>query len=367
MSTAAAETSRWAPGRTRAVQLAALAVGLVAAFSAPMYLRPYLVGLLSLTLISALFAMGINLLAGWAGLVSVGHAGIMAAAGYGVAYVATEGGGYGAQLAAGVGVGMLVSVIFGVMSMRTSEVYFLMITLALGMVVWGLTYRLAGITGGENGLRGILRPPPVAPYWNYYYLCLVVFLVAFGALWLITRSPLGLVLRGLRDSESRAMALGYNPPLYKCYAFVISGVFATAAGILFVYYNQFISPASAEFLQSGIGVLIVILGGVGTLTGPLVGAAVITWMENIVSGFIGRWPTVMGLLFIVVVLFARDGLVGGAGRLWRWARRRTSPEAEGSRHDTAGDEPPPAGEEPPADVGSAATQGRGAPQGRETQ
>lgn len=367
MSAAAAGPSRWVPGRTRVLQLAVAAAGLVAAFAAPMYLRPYLVGLLSLTLISALFAMGINLLAGWAGLVSVGHAGILAAAGYGVAYVATEGGGYGAQLAAGVGVGMLVSVIFGVMSMRTSEVYFLMITLALGMVVWGLTYRLAAITGGENGLRGILRPPPVAAYWNYYYLCLVVFLLAFAAFWMITRSPLGLVLRGLRDSESRAMALGYNPPLYKCYAFVISGTFATAAGILFVYYNQFISPASAEFLQSGIGVLIVILGGVGTLTGPLVGAAVITWMENVVSGFIGRWPTVMGLLFIVVVLFARDGLVGGAGRLWRWSRRRGTAAGEGSERGHAGDQPSPVTGGPAADIGSAASQGRGAPQGRETQ
>lgn len=352
--------------RRRIILLALAAAGLAVAFSAPMVLRPYLVGLLSLTLISALFAMGINLLAGWAGLVSVGHAGIMASAGYGVAYVATEGGGHGMQLAAGFGIGMLVSVLFGVMSMRTSEVYFLMITLALGMVVWGLTYRLAGITGGENGLRGILRPPPVAAYWNYYYLCLGVFLACFALFWLITRSPLGLVLRGLRDSESRAMALGYNPPLYKCYAFVVSGVFATIAGVLFVYYNQFISPATAEFLQSGIGVLMVILGGVGTLTGPLVGAAVVTWMENVVSGFIGRWPTVMGLLFIVVVLFARDGLVGGAGRLWRWARRRASPSG-GRRREHAGDEPSPGPGGPAVDIRSTATQGRSAPQERETQ
>jgi branched-chain amino acid transport system permease protein len=147
----------------------------------------------------------------------------------------------------------------------------------------------------------------------------VVFLVCFALVWLITRSPLGLTLQGLRDSESRAVALGYNPALYKCYAFVISGFFATVAGVLHVYYDQFISPSSAEFLRSGIGVLMVILGGVGTLAGPLVGAAIVTWMENVVSGFIGRWPTVMGLIFIFVVLFARDGLVGGASRLWRIA------------------------------------------------
>lgn len=327
------------PTATRLLQLGLAAVALALAFSAPMFLRPYLVGLLSVTLIYALFAMSINLLAGWAGLVSVGHAGIMASAGYGVAYIAREGGSHGLQLAVGLVMGMLVSLIFGLMAMRTTEVYFLMITLALGMVVWGLTYRMAGITGGENGLRGILRPPPIAAYWNYYYLCLVIFLVCFGLIWLITRSPVGLTLQGLRDSESRATALGYNPALYKCYAFVISGFFATIAGILYVWYHQFISPAIAEFLQSGIGVLMVILGGVGTLTGPLVGAAVVTWIENVVSGFIGRWPTVMGLIFIFVVLFARDGLVGGAGRLWRRSYRRRRPPADGRTDDASAAEP----------------------------
>jgi branched-chain amino acid transport system permease protein len=315
-------------GAVRVAQAGGVAAALAVAFAAPLFLRPYLVGLLSVTLIFALLAMSINLLAGWVGLISVGHAGIMASAGYGVAYIARQGGSHALQIAVGFGIGLLASLIFGVMAMRTREVYFLMITLAQGMIVWGLTYRMAGVTGGENGLRGILRPPAVAPYWNYYYLCVVVFLACFALIWLITRSPLGLTLQGLRDSESRARALGYNPALYKCYAFVISGFFATVAGVLHVYYDQFISPSVAEFLRSGIGVLMVILGGVGTLIGPLVGAAIITWMENVVSGVIGRWPTVMGVMFIVVVLFARDGLVGGAHRLWRWWHRRRSAYSE---------------------------------------
>jgi branched-chain amino acid transport system permease protein len=327
MTTAAMTAT--AARRPLLLQLVVAAAVIALAFSAPLFLRPYMVGLLSLTLIFALLAMSINLLAGWVGLVSVGHAGIMASAGYGVAYIARQGGGHGLQIAVGFGVGLLASLVFGVMAMRTREVYFLMITLAQGMIVWGLTYRMAGITGGENGLRGILRPPAVVPYWNYYYLCVSVFLVCFALVWLITRSPLGLTLQGLRDSESRAVALGYNPALYKCYAFVISGFFATVAGVLHVYYDQFISPSSAEFLRSGIGVLMVILGGVGTLSGPLVGAAIVTWIENVVSGFIGRWPTVMGLIFIVVVLFARDGLVGGASRLWRLAAPRRPPASPG--------------------------------------
>lgn len=285
--------------------------------AAPSLLKPYLVGLLAIVMIFGLFAMSVNLLAGLAGLISLGHAGIMAVAAYGVAYVAQEGGAFGVQVATGVAAGVLVSTLFGVMAMRTGEIYFIMITLAQGMIVWGVAWSLSTVTGGENGIRGVYRPSFLAAYWHYYYLCLAVFLLAFALVWLISRSPVGLSLRGIRDSSTRMVALGYNPALYKLYAFVLSGILATAAGVLYVYYYEFISPASAAFLSSAQGVLMVILGGVGTLSGPLVGAGIVVWIENIVSVYLDRWPTVMGLTFIVVILFARDGLVGGMSRLWR--------------------------------------------------
>lgn len=312
------ERFREIPDRlTVGTQLGLAAALLVFLIIAPSVLRAYLVGLLALVMIFSIFAISVNLLAGWAGLVAVGHAGIMAAAGYGIAYISRGGGSYPLQITVGIAIGMLTSLIFGVMAMRTSKVYFLMITIAQGMIVWGLVYRLSSITGGENGIREIRRPPMVAEYWHYYYLCLVAFLLAYALMWVIARSPMGLTLQGMRDSETRIVALGYNPALYKLYGFVLSGVFATTAGVLYVYYHEFISPATADFMRSAHAVLMVILGGVGTLTGPVVGAGIVVWIENVLSGYISRWPTVMGILFILTILFARDGLVGGATRTWR--------------------------------------------------
>lgn len=311
--------------------LAVLGFGL----AAPYVVDSYLVGIISNGLIFGLFAMSINLLAGWVGLVSLGQAGVMATAAYAVAYVAVNDGSYLTQLLAGLGAGLGISAIFAVMAMRTSGVYFLMITLAQGMLVWGMAYRMSSVTGGESGLVGIYRPESLAPYWLYYYIVLAVVLVCFGLIWWITRSPLGLTLRGLRDSQSRMVSLGYSPALYKFYAFMLSGAFATVAGVVYVYQHEFVSPATAEFMRSGHGVLMMILGGVGTLTGPLVGAMIVVFIENVVSAYIDRWPTVMGLIFILVVLFARKGVVGALSAAWhrtRWGRPAEAGDQQDQQH-----------------------------------
>jgi branched-chain amino acid transport system permease protein len=164
---------------------------------------------------------------------------------------------------------------------------------------------------------------------------LAIVVVCFLAIGLITRSPLGLTFQGLRDSETRMVALGYRPELYRFYAFILSGFFATLAGILYVYQHEFISPAAAEFMTSGHGVLMMILGGVGTLTGPLVGSFVIVFIENVVSAHVGRWPTVMGLMFIFTVLFARRGIVGAITALWSRTRWGVSGPHTGSDADPA--------------------------------
>ena len=308
---------------TAAVKLLLLGAAAVAGIALPYVLDPFLVGIASLALVFALFAMSIDLLAGFAGLVSLGHAGILATAAYGVAYVATHGGGYLLQILAGLGVGLTASAVFGLMAMRTSGVYFLMVTLAQGMIVWGLSIRLYSVTGAENGLRGVLRPPAFSAYWKYYYLCLAVLFVCGGLLWVIVRSPFGYGLRGLQGSEERVRMLGYNSAAHKLYAFLLSGLFASVAGILFVYHNEFISPSAAEFLVSGNGVLAVVLGGVGTLVGPALGAFVIVGIENVLSVYVERWPTVLGLVFIATILFAPNGVVGGISRLWRrWVGSR---------------------------------------------
>jgi branched-chain amino acid transport system permease protein len=193
-----------------------------------------------------------------------------------------------------------------------------MVTLAQGMIVWGLATRSTRL-GAENGLTGVTRPEAVAPFWKYYYLTLFVVLLCAGIMWVIVRSPFGLSLRGLKDSPTRLQMLGYNPTLTKFYVFMLAGFFGTIAGILYAYYNQFVSPSNAVFATSGRGVLMAILGGIGTLVGPVIGAFIIVFIENVLSVHVERWPTLLGLLFIFTILGARNGLVGALGTAWfRW-------------------------------------------------
>jgi branched-chain amino acid transport system permease protein len=322
---------------TAKVKLGLVAAALLLGLALPYIASSYLVSIVTLGLVFGLFAMSIDLMGGYGGHMSLGHAGILGVSAYGVAYMASRvGAPYPTQIAVGLGAAMLVSVLFALMAMRTSGVYFLMVTLAQGMIVWGLSIRLAAVTGAENGLRGVDRPPAMAAYWKYYYLCLAVVAVCSGLLWLIVRSPFGLGLRGLRESESRMRMLGYNTVATKFYGFLLSAFFASVAGILYAYYNQFVSPTVTEFATSGQGVLMVVLGGVGTLAGPLLGAMAIVFIENVVSVYVERWPTLMGLIFIVVIMFARKGFAGAVIQAWNgWLRRHG--RAEEAHVEPAGD------------------------------
>ena len=152
------------------------------------------------------------------------------------------------------------------------------------------------------------------------------------------RSPFGSAIKGIRESESRMRMLGYNPALQKFYVFMVSGFFASVAGILFVYLNEFISPSAAYISASAIGVLEAILGGIGTLIGPMIGAFIIVYIQNIVSTNLERWPTLMGLIFIVVVLFARQGIVGAISAGWqKWLDRREPDGPGGPGREVADD------------------------------
>lgn len=303
------------------VLLAAVGFGV----AAPYIVSPFLTGLLTLGLVSGLFAMSIDLMSGYGGLITLGQAGISATAAYGVGYIANHADwGFGAQVGVGLVAGLLASAVFAAMAMRARGVYFMMITLAQGMIIWGLSIRLYRVTGAENGLTGIERPPLISAYWQYYWFVLAVVVVCSALLFVIVQSPFGYAVKGLRESESRLQVLGYNPMLQKFYVFMLSGVFATISGLLLVYLNEFISPSAVTLAASAIGLLEAILGGFGTLVGPMIGAFIIVFMRNMVSTYVERWPTLIGILFIVVVLYARGGIVGGISKLWhRWIDRRS--------------------------------------------
>lgn len=283
-----------------------LAFGLVA----PNFLSSYLVSMLALALIFTVYAMSVNLLLGFGGLTSMGMGGQLAIGAYAIGYISVlRGGSFGQQLLMAFAAGLVISVVFGAMVMRVTAVYFLIVTLAQGMIIWGLANRLS-MFGSDNGLRGITRPDFLVDYRAFYYFVLAIMLVVTGIVWVIVQSPFGLSLRGLRNSPSRLEMLGYSTVLTRFYVFVLASMIGVLAGALFALFNQFVSPFQAAFLNSGKAVLMAIMGGIGTFSGPLVGALVITLVENALSSYITRWPTLLGIAFIFVILFARKGLVG---------------------------------------------------------
>lgn len=301
---------------TNKVKLGGLLVAIALAAVVPYVFRPFTVSIITLSLIFGLYAMSIDLMGGYGGLVSLGHAGIFATGAYGVGYVAsrTEGGSL-QQVGVALLAGLAISAVFALMAMRLADTYFLMVTLAQGMIVWGFATR-STFLGAENGLTGVSRPPFVAAYWKFYYLCLLVLLISSALMWVIVRSPFGLSLKGLKESPTRLQMLGYNPALTKFYVFMLAGFFGTLSGVLYAYYNQFVSPSTAAFLTSGKGVLMAILGGIGTLIGPVIGAFIIVFIENVLSVYVTRWPTLLGLLFIFVIIAARKGIVGAISDAW---------------------------------------------------
>ena len=298
----------------RRLRLGLLGLAIGAAVLAPVVLPPFAVTILSLVLIGAILASSIDLLAGQAGLVSIGHAGIAAAAAYAVAWATLRDLGPGVQLLLALLLTLTVSAVYALTTMRTNGIVFLMITLALGITVHALAIKLSSLTGGQNGLTGVTRPELLANPTVFYGVAGGAFAVAATFRWLLAASPFGLVLRGVRESESRMASLGYSVARAKFLAVMLSGLLAGVAGVLTVWHAQFMSPNVASFGRSAMAVVMVILGGAGTLLGPLVGAGVVVGTEHWLSSYVDRWPTLLGLVFIAVVLFAPGGVAGALGR-----------------------------------------------------
>jgi branched-chain amino acid transport system permease protein len=272
--------------------------------------------LLTQALIYAVFAMSLDLLLGYTGLPSLGHAAYFGVAAYVVGILATEhGASFWTCLPLGILAAIALSALFGLLAMRALGVYFLMITLALGMVAWGLAFRWVSLTMGDNGISGIPRPAlgarlSLAGPVPFYFLCLAAFLLALLLLRRVVTSPFGVSLRGIRDSERRMRALGYDVWLHKYLAFVLAGAFAGLAGVLWAYYDGFVSPVELQLVTSVEALLMVALGGPATLVGPAVGAGFIVFLKNVLSLYTRHWLIVLGSVYIGVILFAPRGIMG---------------------------------------------------------
>lgn len=314
--------------RSRRFVLAiALGLGVIVVGVVGTLVPTYYTGLMTEALILGIFAASLDLLLGHTGLPSLGHSAYFGVAAYATAIVSLRvQQNSWVSASAGVVASLIIAAIYGLLALRTSGVYFMMITLALAQVLWGIAFGWRSMTGGDDGLPGIARPDlrAVVPWSlqspaNFFIAVLIVFVVVMTALALVVHSPFGYALRGIRDSEARMDALGYHVWLHKYVTMLIAGGVAGVAGILFVYYHGFVSPGELSLVLSAEGLLMAILGGAGTLFGPVVGAVVVVFLRNLVSGYTERWLSVLGLVYLLVVLCAPNGILGAIrDKLSRW-------------------------------------------------
>jgi branched-chain amino acid transport system permease protein len=305
-----------------AAPLAALVV-LLPAFAGDFYIN-----LASQILIAAIFALSLNLLVGFGGMTSLGHASFLGVAAYISALLTSRyGWGHGTAAIISIAGTTAVAAFFGVIALRATGLGFLMITLALSQVLWGLAYRMSNVTNGDNGVGGLTRPMPfgisLESPASFYWFALLVTLVAWLTMAVFVSSSFGSSLKGVRDQPRRMAALGFNPWMIRWITFIYAGFWGGVAGLLFVYYNKFIHPSSLSTTSSAEALLGVIAGGSGTLGGPVVGAALVLVLKNYASAYIDRWNMLLGLVFLFIVLVMPTGIVPGLHKLM--ARLRGGP------------------------------------------
>ncbi len=290
---------------------------LVLALLAPMAVYPLF---LMKVLCFALFACAFNLLIGYVGLLSFGHAAFFGMAAY-VTGHAVKVWGWPTEIGilAGTAVAAVLGVVFGLIAIRRQGIYFAMITLALAQMVFFFSLQ-APFTGGEDGIQAIPRRP-LFGFINiqndlvFYYVVLAIFLIGFAILYRTVHSPFGQVLKAIRENEPRAISLGYKVDRYKLVAFVLSAGLAGLAGSTKAIVFQLASLTDVHWAMSGEVVLMTLVGGIGTVLGPVVGAAIIVAMQNYLASM-GEWVLVVqGVVFVVIVMAFRKGIVGEIGDL----------------------------------------------------
>jgi branched-chain amino acid transport system permease protein len=300
---------------TSKARIAGLGLAFIVLVILPPFYTSYWVTLSTQMLIYGILAMSLDILVGYSGMSSFGHAGFFGSSAYVVAILATRYKmGFLTCLLSGVVVTTVISLIFGLLVAHASGVYFLIITLALGMTLWGLAFRWVNMTGGDNGISGIPRPDLGLPIslkdpLTFYYFILVFFLICLLLMTIFVRSPFGHSLKGVRESESRMRILGYHTWLHKYLGYVTAALFGGVAGVFWAYFDGFISPYNMDLTASIEIILMVILGGPGTLVGPALGAGIIVFLKNFISAYTQRWLLILGTIYILTIFYAPQGLV----------------------------------------------------------
>jgi len=287
--------------------------------------------LITRALVLAILAMSLDILLGFTGLASLGQAAYLGVGAYLTAILATKyqfglGPGFPLVIVLGFAAGAATAAFFGLFAIRATGVYFLMITLALGQCVWGLAYRWNSLTGGDNGLNLPGRPEfaiRLADDVTYFYLVFAFFVASLVILYVLVKSPFGRSLEGIRERELRMRILGYNTWLHKYIAFVIAGGFGGLAGVLWAHANGHVSPEDVVLTTSVDALLMVVLGGSGTLVGGAIGAGVVLFLREYLSTLVPWWQYVLGGVYVLIILYLPGGLMSIPQRI-RQRRGATS-------------------------------------------
>lgn len=304
-------------------------VVVVLLLAVPWTVNEYTVAMLSRILVFALLAMSVNLLTGMTGLPTLGQAAYFGVGAYAAALLARGVTDVGvAQVVLAAAAATVAAAVTGVVAVRARGVAFLMITLAIGEIAYSAAVSWEPVTRGTDGISGV---PPVVPVWGLpplrldglvYYYVLAVFLLLYAVVALVVRSPFGLALRGIRDNEARMSAVGYPTTRYALAGYCLAGALAGAAGALWVSVQQFVSPGDLGFEVAALALLAVIVGGVGSMWGACLGAALVVLTRDYLGGFVaGRGPLLLGVLFVLAVYLLPGGVAGLARRTWRRSPR----------------------------------------------
>ncbi|MDH3289199.1 MAG: branched-chain amino acid ABC transporter permease, partial [Betaproteobacteria bacterium] len=309
---------------------------LAALLVATPFANSFVVLLVTQALVFAILAMSLDILLGFTGLPSLGQAAYLGVGAYLTAILASQyefglGSSFWVVIVLGFVIGAVTAAFFGLFAIRATGVYFLMITLALGQCVWGLAYRWNLLTGGDNGINMPGRPEfgiDLADDLTFFYLVFGFFVASLAILYLLVKSPFGRSLVGIRESELRMRILGYNTWLHKYIAFIIAGGFGGLAGVLWAFLNGLVSPEDVILTTSVDALLMVVLGGPGTLVGAAIGAGVVVFLREYLSTLVSWWQYALGGVYVLTILYLPGGLMGIPERIRQ--RRAPSAAAEGA-------------------------------------
>jgi branched-chain amino acid transport system permease protein len=313
------------------------ALGIVVPFT-----TSFVILLATRALAFSILVMSLDILLGFTGLASLGQAAYFGVGAYMTAILAAKyqfGLGFDFWLVVlfGLLIGAALAAVFGLLAIRATGVYFLMITLALGQCVWGLAYRWNSLTGGDNGINLQVRPKfgiDLSNEVTFFYVVLGLFAASLLAMYVLVRSPFGRSLAGIRERELRMKILGYNTWLHKYIAFIIAGAFGGLAGVLWAHTAGIVSPDNVVLTTSVDALLMAVLGGAGTLVGGAIGAFIVTALREYLSTLVPWWQYILGAVYVLTIFYLPSGLMGIPARI------RQGRGALGSRTEKLATAPP---------------------------